>query len=662
MELPPVSLSQQDKHVTNIGTDPLQPEAPPRALGARAIVIGALLIIPNSYWVIMMEKVLRGPFPTSISLFANVVCIFLFLWLINNFVRRLFPKAALKQAELLMIYAMLAIGSALAGHDTISVLIQLIGHPYRFATVSNGWMARFGEYLPKQVLVDDLDALQGYYNGASSLYIWSNLRPWIRPVLIWSGFFIVLMFVFMCVNVLVRAQWMDKEKLSFPIVHLPLEMSDVEGKFYRNKLMWAGFAIAGGIDLVNGFHTLYPNIPEIIVRQTDLLPYFSSKPWNAVGWTPYAFYPFAIGLGFLLPVDLLFSCWFFYIFWKLQLIFSSAMAWDTLPEFPFVREQCFGGYMAILTFLLYTGRHNLKQVWNKIIGQPSEANDDREAMSYRFAAIGAVIGTLVLSAFFVWIGLSPMLAIIGMLIYMALSVAVTRMRAELGPPVHDLHFSGPDHMITRAMGTEHISGRALTGLTFFYGFNRAYRSHPMPVLIEGLKMADASKVAHKKFMVGMLVATLVGTLTAFWAFLHAAYTYGTAAKFNSGIWFAFEAYNRLNGWIAAPLKPNITAIWAGVGGFLFCIGLNVFRMRTPWWPFHPIGYAISGSWSMNLIWMPLMIAWALKLTTLRFGGLRTYRRAIPFFLGLILGQCVVGSLWSLLGIIFDFPNYSFWGL
>ena len=656
-----MSLSQQDKQAAALESEPIQAKARPHVVRARAIILGLLLIPPNSYWVIMMEKVLRGPYPTSISLFANVVFIFLLIWIVNRMIYRVFPAAALTQAELLLVYTMLAIGSALAGHDTISVLIQLIGHPYRFASASNAWLARFGEYLPRQILVDDLEALKGYYGGASTLYTWANFHPWIRPVLIWSGFVIVLMFVFMCINVLIRAQWMDKEKLSFPIVYLPLEMSDLEGKLYRNKLMWGGFALAGGIDVVNGLHWLYPNIPEIVVRHVDLLPYLATKPWHAVGWTPYAFYPFAIGLGFLLPVDLLFSCWFFYIFWKLQLVFSSAMAWDVTPEFPFVREQCFGGYMAILVFLIYAGRHNLKQVWYRIIGRPSEASDEKEAMSYRSAAVGAVIGTILLCGFFVWIGLSPILAVIGILIYFALSIAVTRMRAELGPPVHDLHFSGPDHMITRAIGTEHIGARSLTALTYFYGFNRAYRSHPMPVLMEGLKMAEASRAAHRKFLWGMMAATLVGTLAAFWAFLHAAYTYGTAAKFNSGIWFAFEAYNRLNGWIAAPMKPNLPAVWAGVIGFLFCTGLNIIRMRTPWWPFHPIGYAISGSWSMNLVWVPLLIAWILKLTILRFGGLRTYRRAIPFFLGLILGQCVVGSLWSLFGILFDIPTYSFWG-
>jgi hypothetical protein len=51
--------------------------------------------------------------------------------------------------------------------------------------------------------------------------------------------------------------------------------------------------------------------------------------------------------------------------------------------------------------------------------------------------------------------------------------------------VHDLHFSGPDHVLTRSLGTPAFSSRDLTVLSFFYWFNRAYRSHPMPFGIEG---------------------------------------------------------------------------------------------------------------------------------------------------------------------------------
>lgn len=64
---------------------------------------------------------------------------------------------------------------------------------------------------------------------------------------------------------------------------------------------------------------------------------------------------------------------------------------------------------------------------------------------------------------------------------------------------------------------------------------------------------------------------------------------------------------------------------------------------------------------MNLVWAPILIAWFLKASTLRFGGLRLYKTAVPFFLGLILGQMPIGCVWTLIGMAFKIPYYSFWG-
>jgi hypothetical protein len=127
-----------------------------------------------------------------------------------------------------------------------------------------------------------------------------------------------------------------------------------------------------------------------------------------------------------------------------------------------------------------------------------------------------------------------------------------------------------------------------------------------------------------------------------------------------GAGFAGEAYNRLNGWLQSPSPPNALANGAMGVGFAFCSLLMLARIKFPWWPFHPIGYAISGSWSMNLVWVPLLIAWVVKGALMRYGGVRLYRQAMPFFLGLILGQMLVGCGWHLLGLALDIVPYSYW--
>jgi len=525
----------------------------------------------------------------------------------------------------------------------------------------NKYEANFFDHLPKWLYITDKEPLKSYYSGGSTLYRPEHLQAWLPPILMWVAFITVLLFVMLCINVLVRRQWQDRERLPFPVVQLPLEMTDPAGRLFRNRLMWIGFSVAAGLDLLNGLNYLYPNIPVLIqTRAYDLAPLITQKPWNAMGWTPISYYPFAIGIGFLLPVDLSFSCWFFYIVFKMQKVITSAMAWDATPDFPFINQQNFGAYIGLVVMMLWAGRNYLRELVRKISGRPSELDDRAEAAGYRTAFLGAILGIAFL-VYFGWrIGLPPWMGILFFGIYFALALAITRMRAELGPPVHDLHFTGPDTTLSVALGTKGMDKGTLMGLTTFYWFNRAYRGHPMAHQVEGLYLANRVGIESRKLFLCMILAGIVGAFSGFWAFLHLAYERGTTTQFHSGWWFGYEPFRRITGWIQSPTPANVGANWAMLIGFLFTIALMLMRLHYLGWPFHPVGFAISGSWSMNLVWLPLLISWLVKVLFLRYGGRRAYRAAIPFFLGLILGEFVVGSLWTLIGIFLDMPTYPFW--
>ncbi|HIE28458.1 TPA: hypothetical protein EYP66_14355 [Candidatus Poribacteria bacterium] len=87
--------------------------------------------------------------------------------------------------------------------------------------------------------------------------------------------------------------------------------------------------------------------------------------------------------------------------------------------------------------------------------------------------------------------------------------------------------------------------------------------------------------------------------------------------------------------------------WAGVGAVV-TIFLMAIRRRFFGFPFHPVGYAIAGGWVTTIVWFSIFLSWLIKWILLKYGGLRAYRRMTPFFLGLILGQQVVGGLWTVL--------------
>jgi len=627
----------------------------------RPALIGLLLIPPNSYWIIQMERVRQGPYVTSISLFFNVVFIILAITLANGLARRWLPRQALTQPELITIYSMLAVASALSGMDMMQGLLMVMTHAAWFATPENNWNALFADYPPHWLWIDDKSVLASYYQGHSTLYRWHVIRAWLAPAAWWVGFIIALLFVLMCLSVLLRKQWMDHERLTFPIVQLPLEMTSERLALFRSKLFWLGFLAAAAVDAVNGLSYFYPSVPTINISNINLRNYITTHPWDAIDWMPLTFYPAVIGLSFLLPVDLLFSCWFFYFYWKVQRVVSRALAWDATPRFPFIDEQGFGAYMGIVAGLLWIGRRYFRQVARKVAGRPSELDDSEEALSYRAAAAGMALGLTALGLFCYHAGMTPAIIAAFLVIYLALAIAVTRVRAEFGSPVHDFHMTGPDRILPVVLGARNIGRRDLGMFALFWWFNRAYRSHPMPQQLEGLYLARRTRANARAFLWCLMAAVPVAAVSTFWAYTHLAYKLGASAKFWSGYGYGGEAFGQLETWIADPEGPNFKAISAMSLGFGVAAFLMLMRSQFFWWPFHPVGYAISGSWSINLVWTPMLIAWAIKLTALRYGGLRLYRRALPFFLGLILGETVTGCAWTLIGIAWNIPTYAFWG-
>ena len=130
--------------------------------------------------------------------------------------------------------------------------------------------------------------------GESTFYTAEKIKSWLTPVIAWSGFIFALVFVMLCMTSILRKRWTEEEKLSYPIIQLPLEMTNTD-IFFKNKLMWIGFGLAGIINLVNGLHYILPAVPSLGGQSYNIGYLFSRKPWSAIGWTPVAVYPFVVG-------------------------------------------------------------------------------------------------------------------------------------------------------------------------------------------------------------------------------------------------------------------------------------------------------------------------------------------------------------------------------
>ena len=115
---------------------------------------------------------------------------------------------------------------------------------------------------------------------------------------------------------------------------------------------------------------------------------------------------------------------------------------------------------------------------------------------------------------------------------------------------------------------------------------------------------------------------------------------------------------QLSSWLTTGQRAGSTNLWFFAGGLVIVGLLAYLRGVFIWWPLHPAGFALGISYAMNYFWMPVFVAWLAKLCIIRYGGMNAHKRAIPFFLGLILGDYTVGALWSLLSLALGVPTYK----
>jgi hypothetical protein len=624
----------------------------------RALLLGILLIPINVYWMTIVEVKYYSLDGSCLPLFIQPIFILFVIVLVNCLLKRYAPHATLTQAELLIIYIMVAISCTFAGHDTIQNMFGSIAHPFWFATPENEWQELFFRYLPNWLTISDSKSLQGFYEGEASFYTEHNFYTWAKPLAFWGLFFLVMMFMMLCINTLIRRRWTEQEKLAYPIIQLPLGLSEDGGtKLLTDKMMWLGFGIAAVIGLVNGVHFLFPQFPEIpyIKRAPVWHNIFTERPWNVIRWTRISMYPFAIGLAFFLPLDLSFSCWFFFVVRLLERVMGAALG---TRYFPALNQQAYGAWISLFFLAVWVTRRHLIEVGKKIIGLDTALDDSNEPMPYRWAALG-ILGSIITLAIFVSIaGMTLWVAAIFFGLYFMLSFAITRVRAELGTP-HEIYFVNPHDIMATIGGTRRFDSGSLTIVSLFYWFNRGYRNHPMPNQIEAFKMAEVTQMGNRRLWGAMLIAIIVGILATFWANLDITFRNGAVAKAGGFKgWVGRESFGRLQRWLHNPSDPDWLGMsYMGVGALLTFL-MMYMRTHFLWWPFHPAGYALAISFAMDYFWFAFFVAWLLKYLILKHGGVQMHRRVAPLFLGLILGDYVIGSIWAIIGPSFGIRTYK----
>ncbi len=639
----------------------MNPASSQSSFTPRAVAIGLLATVVVAVGTQFAELWVHG---TQVSQSTPPINSF-FVWvvvvvLLNTVFAAIRRAWALRRGELLLIYSMLVVSGGVAGIGFTHFIPPLIAAPVYYGTPDQPWSGLLEPYIPTSPWFAPRDELVVRYLFEGMPPTWSvPWRPWVVPLLYWTILGVILAWLSICICVLLRRQWVEHEKLIFPLNYVPLAMTEpAQGAlptalhpFFRNRLMWAGFAVPTILHAFNSLHFYWPALPELKIREVALDGGLTTRPWSAARPLQLWFYPMAVGLSYLLSRDISFGLWAWYFVGKLEAVAGAAVgltggsntgAWS---DFPFLEEQSTGALLMLAVGSLWVARKHLALLLRQALG--SAEADGNEALRPRVAVWGLLAGLALLAAWWQVAGMSVIATAGYYSLWLLMAIGLSRLVCEggtvwIGTPLD------PRELLRCAVGVPALSPRDWTIMGYAMPLTRDWRCLLMPNAMSALKLAESGELRPRGLVPAMMAGATVSIVVSFATII--ALAYGTpGGGIGLSVWryvnvcqlaFRDTGQSLLDRTGPVVLRIAFTLVGAGLMAIL-----QLLRGRFLWWPLHPLGYPMASTFAMRNMWFSVLVAWAAKSLVLRYGGVPVYERSRPFFLGLILG---------------DFFNIAFW--
>ncbi|MDW8029988.1 MAG: DUF6785 family protein, partial [Armatimonadota bacterium] len=441
----------------------------------RPFALAFFLIPVAAYW--MARRGQDGIMSLSVPPVA-----FVFLLSVINFpFARWLKRFALTQADLAALWAMLAVATGIACEW--SEAPGLTGFLVWFDNPANRFRELIMPYVPSWMVQDYKDSLEAFFGGRRpyDLYRPDHLLAWLVPFLGWSGLIITIVFLMLCLLILLAPRWLEQERLSYPIATVPIYLSHDgwASKLLPNWRFWLGFIIAAIYDTIYGLVFWWRGQISQAWKGIDISQFIISRPWNVIGWTPIPLLPFMMALSYFIPADMAFSGVFFFWFRKAQQIIASALGHDVVPlwggmagaaKVPYLTEQSVGALVALFCVYLWHTKGYLLQ------GIGANLQNPNWRPMLRFGLLGLAIGFISLFAFVWSMKSNTAFLLLYLFIFLAISTAVAKIRAQIGPPIHEFAFMGANRWFIDLLGAERLGDRVVTIMGYLYFTHRIWRS------------------------------------------------------------------------------------------------------------------------------------------------------------------------------------------
>jgi hypothetical protein len=570
----------------------------------------------------------------------------------------------LKQAELMLVWCMLIVAATFPGDGIARFWFSFTAAgPYMARRADLAWEEDGSlTHAPEGLVLSNSPkstAAEHYYTGSERGVPWSY---WKRPLINWTIFFVVMYLAIFCLMSILRRQWVESERLMFPLARVPLEFTEerpgklLPGIFYEKGFL-VGLIIAASFRLLRALPLFFGG-ESTVALTVPLRDIFLETPLEPMSFDNIDLWPSAVGFAFLVPADVSLSVWFFYWVARCELLAANWVGWGqhggTYGNI--MQWQQVGAYVAFAVAMLFMARRHLLAVARKALGMNRGLDDSGEPVPYGIAFWGLVLALGGCIAWYMVHGMRLLTAVAVFSLIMCWYLVYARMVAQAGLYVGRTIWRLPEVVHGLSGGRLFTPAGAVTATiqdTLLVTGGTAFLA---PMAINAFRISEVFERRKRRLLVPILMfAFLVALVCGTWSALDTAY--GMGASSMSGVWaqqneprWRFDTADRIikqpgESARAYPAPLAIGVVSMGVLTFL--------RARFYWWPIHPIGLLTCSSWHAHRLWLPFLLGWLTKVCIMKFSGGRVLREARLFFIALIIVETFVGGVSTIVRILTD---------
>ena len=604
---------------------------------------------------------------------------YLLFWLtvITALSRKLFNiKTLLTGTELLFAWGLMILVSGIAYTGFARTFFINLTAPFYFASVENRWQEVLHPFLLKTLFPQDGKAVEMLYNGIGGgqnmgwLELASKVpwHTWALPFLSWGVFILICYFLILCLIHTITRQAMENERMNFPLLIVPKMMqSALDQKkissFFGNRFLLIGLGIPICLHLLNGLNFYFPSFPHI---NTLILagPYFP-KQGILTGFIKLKlyFYPAFIGFAFLASKQVSFSFWFFFILGA----FFTGILYVTGYSFPASelgttfgptlsspeKTQMIGAFIVFAIFLIWLARfHFFKMTKNALrFGQgrnhSSHADD-------KVAFWGTGLGFIALMIWFSFHGVSIFQSMVLITFFILFTMVAVRVICQGGVTYFTLTVAPLDAVNT------------IFGLKIFSSVALILAGISQKILFLDLRESVAPSILHirrvtrraegqGKIAFAIFIAMIACLLVSAIAMILLCYRYGIRElQLDWATRTTVSMYNNLFPLLQSSIEQGDSIRFFAATGAVVMAILVICYHRFYWWPLHPIGYLMLYSSAMKILWLSFFIGWVFNTLCMRYGGVILFKKMRYFFVGLIMGDFLMGGTWAIIGFFTEY--------